>query len=86
MYPILVREDEEAIVRKAAELINEKVKLYRSKFNVKDDQDLLVMIALELATDNLKINRNTLHSQNQLQQQLHGVDLILNRIMENTTD
>ena len=52
-YPLLVNPQEEEAVRTAARLINEKVKLYKEKFSVKDDLDLVIMCCLELATDNL---------------------------------
>ena len=34
-------------------LINEKIKMYKDKFSVKDDLDLVIMCCLELATDNI---------------------------------
>ena len=56
-YPLLVKGEEEEAVRGAAKLINDKIKLYKDRFSVKDDLDLVIMCCLELATDN--INQST---------------------------
>lgn len=47
-YPLTVSSEEEEEVRKAALLINDKLKTLDSSFAVKDKQDLLAMLALEL--------------------------------------
>lgn len=58
-YPLLVRAEEEESVRRAAKLINDKIKQYKERFSVKDDLDLAIMCCLELATDNLnQLQRN----------------------------
>jgi cell division protein ZapA len=52
LYPLMIDAEEEEAVRKAAKLINEKIKLYEEKYSVKDKQDLLAMCVLEMATQN----------------------------------
>ncbi len=52
-YPLLVRSDEEESVRKAAKMINERIKQYKEQFSVQDELDLVIMCCLELATDNI---------------------------------
>ena len=52
-YPLLVRSEDEQAVRNAAKMINEKIRLYKDNFSVKDDLDLVIMCCLELATDNI---------------------------------
>ena len=42
-----VRFDEEDRVRKAAKLVNEKVKSFRGHFGIDDKQDLLAMVAFD---------------------------------------
>lgn len=51
VYPLSVQREEEEAVRKAAAMINEKIKEMESSYAVKDKQDLLAMVALQLATD-----------------------------------
>ncbi|MCC6684848.1 MAG: cell division protein ZapA [Bacteroidia bacterium] len=54
-YPLKIAEADEARVREAANMINQRVKAYFEHFSVKDKQDVLAMCALELATENLSI-------------------------------
>jgi cell division protein ZapA len=49
-YPLNVQEDEQKKVIKAAEDINNSIKLLQDNYAVKDMQDLLAMTALQLAT------------------------------------
>ena len=44
-YPMKVKPDEEARVRSAGKLINEKLRSYRDKFGIDDKEDLLAMVA-----------------------------------------
>lgn len=60
IYPLKIDRHEEEGVRKAAKLINEKVKQFENDFAVKDKQDLLAMCALQFATEaNEKISEVT---------------------------
>jgi cell division protein ZapA (FtsZ GTPase activity inhibitor) len=49
IFPLTIPEAEEEKVRKAAKLVNDKVKSLQQEFAVKDKQDILSMIALENA-------------------------------------
>jgi cell division protein ZapA len=49
-YPLSVNEGEQRKVLKAAEDINNSIKLLQENYAVKDMQDLLAMTALQLAT------------------------------------
>jgi len=51
VYPLKINTEEEENIRKAAKLINEKVKDYEENYSVRDKQDLLAMCALQFATD-----------------------------------
>lgn len=58
-YPLKVTTEEEVVVRQAAKLINDKIKLLTNQFDVKDKQDMLSMTALELATTLIKLQEET---------------------------
>lgn len=49
-YPLHVNEGEERKVQRAAEEINQSIKLLQENYAVKDMQDLLAMTALQLAS------------------------------------
>lgn len=47
-YPLSVLPEKEEVIRKAAKLLNERIKSYQDNFAVQDTQDLLSMSALEI--------------------------------------
>jgi cell division protein ZapA (FtsZ GTPase activity inhibitor) len=54
VYPLKVNMEEEEIIRRAAKLINDRIKEYQENYAVKDKQDLLSMCVLHYATTSLK--------------------------------
>ena len=58
LYPLSIEPSEEATVRQAAKLINDKIKSYQQLYAAKDKQDFLAMIALTFAVDNNKKDSN----------------------------
>ena len=54
-YKMTVRAEEEEVIRKAARLINEKIKEYANTYAFNDSQDLLSMVSLWFATNALKV-------------------------------
>lgn len=57
-YPLTIKREEEEGVRKAAKLINDKIKEYEENYFVRDKQDLLAMCALQLAAENSRQGEN----------------------------
>jgi cell division protein ZapA (FtsZ GTPase activity inhibitor) len=53
-YKMTVSAEEEEVIRKAARLINEKIKEYANTYAFNDNQDLLSMVSLWFATSALK--------------------------------
>jgi cell division protein ZapA len=77
-FRLKINKDDEEFVRKAAELINEKVKAYSKNYAFKDKQDLLSMVALENTTEML--NKGNIDSK---QEQIIKDKLLnLNNILE----
>lgn len=54
VYPLKVNMEEEEIIRRAAKLINDRIKEYQENYAVRDKQDLLSMCVLHYATSSLK--------------------------------
>ena len=54
VYPLKVNMEEEEIIRKAARLINDRIKEYQENYAVRDKQDLLSMCVLHYATQTLQ--------------------------------
>jgi len=58
-YPLKINREDEDDVRKAAQLIADKIKEYESNFAVTDKQDLLAMCAMHFVTELVhKDNKN----------------------------
>lgn len=53
-YPMKVKPDEEARVRNAGKIINEKLRTYGEKFGIDDKEDLLAMVAFDAMVAKLK--------------------------------
>ena len=49
-YPLKVTLDDEEYVRRAAKLINDKIRAFREDYQIEDKVNLLSMVALEFAT------------------------------------
>ena len=50
VYPLTVDEGERELVEKAAERVDNSVRMFMKSYAVKDKQDLLAMTALQMAT------------------------------------
>jgi len=57
VYPLKVNMEEEEIIRRAAKLINDRIKEYQENYAVRDKQDLLAMSVLHYATSSLKAEK-----------------------------
>ena len=85
-YPLLVKPEEEASVRNAAKLINDRIKSYKDKFSVQDEMDLVIMCCLELATDNINQGEKRRASQSSALEKLERIDEALNTSILNTEE
>ncbi len=54
-YPMKVKAQDEAKIRRAGKLINEKIKRYREEFGLDDKQDLLAMVAFDSMMEALEL-------------------------------
>lgn len=79
-YPLSVNAEQEEQVRKAAKLINDKLKAYEKQFSVKDKQDILSMCALELATELIQLRSKPLIEDNGLSKELAEIQHLLKQI------
>jgi len=72
----VARADEER-VRKAASLINERVKFYAKHYAYKDAQDLLSMTALQFATSVVKMDSESNYKNQHLERKLNEINALL---------
>jgi cell division protein ZapA (FtsZ GTPase activity inhibitor) len=76
-YPLSVKPDEEEKVRKAAKLINDKLKEYSTQFAVRDKQDILSMCTLEIATALISLQEAGISEDQSLSVQLSEIAKLL---------
>lgn len=80
MYPLTINREEEEQIRKAAELINEKVERYKKTFSFRDNQDLLAMLSLQIATESLNLKIG--NEKRSLIQELAGLNQNITEYLE----
>lgn len=78
IYPLKVNMEEEEIVRRAAKIINERIKDYQENYAVRDKQDLLSMAVLHYATAVLKAENKVQHQDTAVADKVEQLDNILN--------
>lgn len=81
MYPLTVKSEQEEVMRKAARLINERMKLYEANYSVKDQQDLLAMCALEFAVKALEAEEARSGMDPQVAEQLEEMEKFLSQYL-----
>ncbi len=76
-YRLAIDKEHEELFRKAAKLIDKRIKDYSTSYAYKDKQDLLAMVALEYATGYLKNDRLLSEKETQWQSKLVAIDQAL---------
>jgi cell division protein ZapA (FtsZ GTPase activity inhibitor) len=77
VYPLKINMEEEEVIRKAAKLINDRIKEFQDNYAVRDKQDLLSMCALQYATDALKAEKRLNDEDQGLSEKVHRLDKLL---------
>ena len=85
-YPLLVKAEEEEAVRRAAKMINDRIKQYKDQFSVQDELDLAIMCCLELATDNINQAGKARDGESLLMEKAERLDNALNASILNTEE
>ncbi len=78
IYPLKVNMEEEEVVRRAAKIINERIKDYQENYAVRDKQDLLSMAVLHYATAVLKAEQKVQNQDTEVAGKVDALDSLLN--------
>ena len=81
-YKLTIEKQEEEIVRKAAKLINDKIKEFSKDYAFKDKQDLLAMIALQYTSSALNYENTKTYNNTLLKDKLLELDTLLGKQLE----
>ncbi|MCK9613842.1 MAG: cell division protein ZapA [Bacteroidales bacterium] len=82
IYKLTIEKQEEEIVRKAALLINDKIREFAGNYMFKDKQDLLAMIALQYTSSALNYEQLESFKNTKLRDKLLGIDKKLEMHLE----
>ena len=82
-YKLTIAKNEEETVRKAAKLINEKIKDFSKSYAFKDYQDLLAMIALQFTTQFLNLDKQINTKDLKIIEKLTDIDNMLAEMDKN---
>ncbi|HEY0670188.1 MAG TPA: cell division protein ZapA [Sphingobacteriaceae bacterium] len=77
VYPLKVSTEEEEIIRRAAKLINDRIKEFQENYAVRDKQDLLSMCVLHYATSTLKAEQKVMHEDIEVAEKVYQLDELL---------
>jgi len=77
IYPLKVNVEEEEIVRRAAKIINERIKEYQENYAVRDKQDLLSMAVLHYATAVLRTEYKAQHQDTAVADKVEQLNTLL---------
>ena len=77
VYPLKVNMEEEEIIRRAAKLINDRIKEYQENYAVRDKQDLLSMCVLHYATASLKAEKKVTVEDTEVTEKVYQLDYLL---------
>ena len=73
-YKIAINSDEEELVRRAADLLNETIKKYSKTFEYKDQQDLFAMIALQHVATSIRLEDEKSYKDKEMLEKLSEID------------
>jgi len=69
-YPMKVLDSEEAIIRQAGKVINEKLRKFKDQFRIDDKQDLLAMVAFDCMVEKMHLTENKLDNDSNFSQKV----------------
>ena len=78
IYPLKINVEEEEVVRRAAKLINDRIKEFQENYAVKDKQDLLSMCVLHYATATIKAEKQASNEDTEVAEKVYNLDSLLN--------
>ncbi len=80
-YRLKVKPSEEEYVRRAAKMINDKVKDLQTQYSAKDKQDYLAMSALMFMVEKLSAKADFVIKDNALMDRISDLDSRLNQVL-----
>ena len=80
-YKLVIEKEYEELFRRAAKLIDSRIKTYSNNYAYKDKQDLLAMVALDNTINHLQHERNINEKETTLEKKLIELDIALTEVL-----
>ena len=80
-YPMKVKADEEARIRRVGKLINDKIKKYREEFGLEDRQDLLAMVSFDCMVESMELSETQSNESEQVKNVVSQVNQRLDALL-----
>ncbi len=77
VYPLRISIDEEENVRKAAKLVNDKIRIFREDYRIADKANLLSMVALQFANELLMYKERKWIEDNGVTDEINAIEQLL---------
>ena len=81
-YKLVIDKEYEELFRRAARLIDDRIKAYSNNYAYKDKQDLLAMVALDNTINLLQHERNITENETILEKRLIDLDAALTEVLD----
>ncbi len=82
VYPLKVNMEEEEVIRRAAKLINDRIKEYQENYAVRDKQDLLSMCVLHYATTTIKAEKKASNEDTDVADRVYQLESLIGDFYE----
>lgn len=85
IYPLKVTPAEEESIRKAAKLINDRMKVLEESYAVRDKQDLLAMCCLQMTSEVVGYKAENTKTTDTVENKLIEIDRLLDHHLKSNT-
>lgn len=76
-----VKAEDEAKIRRAGKMINEKIKRYREEFGLDDRQDLLAMVAFDSMVESIELGELNAEGSEQVKSTIQQINAQLTSLL-----
>ncbi len=80
-FPIRVTDEEAAVVKEAASVINSKIRTFRADYTHQDDLDIALMACLDIMTEFLRLQSSQEQETNQMMNALSRLETELDQTL-----
>ena len=81
-YPLKIRREDEERVRKAAKLLNDRIKEYESQYSATDKLDIITMCAMQFASELVNTQEETAVSQSENANEITAIGNLINACLK----